>query len=240
MSKAGKIIMLIGGIMLALSVGGLVVAYMFVAKAYADFGDIDPVYDGSGTVELEQNHLYDLYSVEKRSPRDCAIYGPDDHSVQIRENYDPTDQIDIEGETWTFFGNFATTDAGEYEVACDGGGDVRVGFGLSDNTAIGLGLAFLAALFGGFVLIVGLIMWLAGRGKNSAPPYPGYPPAPMNAYGPGGWNQPPLGQGYPPPPPAPYGPSQPYSEPYPTDYGEKPSYGDDAPRRPHHPGNPYA
>lgn len=239
MRKAGKITMMIGGILLALGIAGLIAAFVLLVNGYSTFGDADPITNGSDTVELDEDHYYDLYSVEKRRPGDCTLYDPEGDSVTIDGKYDPDDIVELDGETWTFFGSFTTTDAGEYEFACDGNGDVRLGFGISGNKLVGVGLAGIATVLGFVVLIVGLIVWLVGRGKNSAPPYPGYPPAPMNAYGPGGWNQPPYGQGYP-PPPAPYGPGQPYSEPYPTDYGEKPSYGGDAPRRPDYPGNPYA
>ncbi|GAB3079093.1 hypothetical protein [Corynebacterium aquatimens] len=183
MAKAGKIIMIVSGVLFVLSVIATAVFGTNMGKAITDEEKSPIVANGEGSVNLEANSVYQLFAHEARDAGTCEITDPNGNTVDLQGAPSSTTTVTINDTTWSNFDGFMTKDAGEYEVYCEDKGDVKIGFPVSVTTAGGFGIFLLLAFLTFFTTIIGLVLWLIGRSRDKDKAayqnnqMPGYPAA---------------------------------------------------------------
>lgn len=167
-SRAPKILMIIGGIIMALSVIiGVVVSVIGFTAALG--GDFEELSSGSGTFAAEEGDVIQLYVQEGTPAPRCALNTPDGSEPTPGSFQSSTRTTG--GASWTSFDSFTAPVAGEYQIDC-GGTPVAVGPPVSIGGIFGAVSGILVGIGGGFVgfvlLAIGLILWLVGRNKQTA------------------------------------------------------------------------
>lgn len=169
MRKAGKIVGIVGGIILVLSVvGGIILGVVGIGGTVSEVSDGE-VISGTGQVSLQTDDERQLYKHQGDPTPSCTIRAPSggepgpgpSHSSSITSNSD----------SWTSFRGFTAEEAGDYTVTCDG--EVLVAPPLSISGILtGVG-GILLAVFGGLgglaLVIGGLILYLVGRSRRQRP-----------------------------------------------------------------------
>ena len=166
-SRAPKILMIIGGAILALSVIiGVVVAVIgFVTALSSDFEEFP---GGSGTFTAEQGEVIQLYAEEGTAAPTCTLYTPDGAQPEPGTNQNSNRSF---GDTsWESFDSFTAPSSGEYEIDCAGTA-VAVGPPVSIGGVFGAVGGILFAIGGGFLgfvlLAIGIVLWLLNRNKTA-------------------------------------------------------------------------
>lgn len=166
-ARAPKILMIIGGAILALSV--LIGAVIFVIGFITTLGgDFEEFSGGSGTFTAEQDEVLQLYAPEGTPAPTCTLYTPD--GAEPEPGTTQASNRTVEGTTWEAFDSFTAPTSGEYEIDCTGtpvavGPPVSIGgiFGAIGGLLFAVGGGFL-----GFVLLaIGIILWLVNRNKTA-------------------------------------------------------------------------
>ena len=162
-SKAPRILLIVGGVILALSVIiGVVVAVIGFRGVAADAAQMEIV-SGTGTLTAEAGDSYQLY-VEQGMPAPmCVVDGPTPEAVG--EGVSQSSTVTFQGTAWESFDSFTATEAGEYSVICDG--TVAVGRPVSiGGIFTGIGGIFLAIAGGGLgllLILIGVILLIVRR-----------------------------------------------------------------------------
>lgn len=233
MTTAGKWMFIIGLILSILAI----VAIVWGGRAiynYATSVETESVaLTGPVTVAMDPGDTRMIFTDTDPAPT-CAVTLPDG-SEQSLETPGTAEQDALEASGSQLVGAFSASTSGEHTFTCDGPAALspEMDMGAIGGAAVA-GLAFLALLPLGLLTIVGLILWLVGRGKDRrALQTPvgssgsGYAYGPDQGYGrpddgygqstggysQQGYSQPGQSQGYgqqgygqaPPPPPAGYG-----------------------------------
>lgn len=203
---SGMIMTIVGAVIM---IGSVVIGSLMADSGIG--GEIDKVRDavivpGAGSVELEGNSQYQIFREVGAPMPTCAVLDP--NGATASDSHARPGSITTGGRSWTSVEGFRTSVAGAYSVDC-GGDEVLVAAPMSvGGIFAGLGgilLAIFGGIAGGCLLVVGLILYFAGRSKGrraQQSPYPGggpgqpyaqYPPGrhPQGQYPPG-WN--PYGQ----------------------------------------------
>ena len=166
-SRAPKILMIIGGAILALSVIiGVVIAVVgFVTTLGGDFEEFP---SGSGTFSAEQGEVLQLYAEEGTAAPACTLYTPD--GAQPEPGTDQSSSRSTGGTSWVSFDSFTAPSSGEYEIDCAGTA-VAVGPPVSIGGVFGAVGGILFAIGGGFLgfvlLAIGIVLWLLSRKKTA-------------------------------------------------------------------------
>ncbi|WP_114853652.1 hypothetical protein [Brachybacterium sp. YJGR34] len=167
-SKAPTILMIIGGVILALSViVGIVLAVIGIGGVVGSTGDLEEFSGGSGTISAEAGEELQVYADENAmAPVECTISGPSESSVGPGPSQSST--IGTGDTTWVSVDSFTAKDAGEYTVDC-GGTPIAVGPPVSiGGIFAGVG-GILIGVFGGIIgavlLALGIILKIVGRKK---------------------------------------------------------------------------
>ncbi|HEX7353166.1 hypothetical protein [Brachybacterium sp.] len=156
-SKAPKILIILGSVILALSlIIGVVLAVIGfggVASGAAQFEVFD---SGSGTVSAEAGDSLQLYAPEDEPAPQCMIDGP-----SVGEGTSQSSEFG-DGETqWVSFDSFTAEEAGDYQIQC-GDTPVMVGPPISiGGIFAGLGgilLAVLGGALGLLLLAIGVVL----------------------------------------------------------------------------------
>lgn len=165
MGKAPKILMIVGGVILALSlIAGTALTVFGVGSTAGGINDIEIFEGGSGVITVEQSDVIQLYAEDGTVPPDCQVTGPAPDAVG--EGTIQTSSTTVDGRTWSSFGSFTANVSGAYAIDC-GGTAVAAGPPVSIGGILGAIGGILLGLGGGFlgfvILLLGLILWLVGR-----------------------------------------------------------------------------
>lgn len=167
-SRAPKILMIIGGVILALSVLiGVVVTVIGFMTALG--GDFEEFSNGSGTFTAEEGDVVQLYAEEGAPAPSCTLTTPD--GSEPTPGTIQTSTRTTGGASWASFDSFTAPASGEYQIDC-GGSAVAVGPPVSIGGIFGAVGGIFVAIGGGFIgfvlFVIGLILWLVGRNKQTA------------------------------------------------------------------------
>lgn len=165
MRKWGKILAIVGAIMLVVCVVvGVILAVTGIGRA-AGTADKGTTFTGSTSVTLEAGQKVQLYAPDDAATPMCEVTPADkvgDAPVQSSE-------VTSGGVTWESFDGFTATEAGSYQITCDGTTQVLAAPPVSiGGIFAGVGGILLGVLGGGLgllMLIVGLVLFFIGRGK---------------------------------------------------------------------------
>ncbi|MFK5688920.1 hypothetical protein ACI3EY_04590 [Ornithinimicrobium sp. LYQ92] len=167
LTTAGKWMFIIG-LVLSLITGAVVAWGAFQgASLYNDVtNDTSTFENGEATVAMEEGDS--RFVVDEASGGDaasCTVSTPDGTQEQLSTD----SQMGAEsGTDVTIVGSYAATTSGEHTFACEGGSP-SLSPNISSSAIIGIGVAALGvlALIPLVLLtVIGLIMWLVGRGRD--------------------------------------------------------------------------
>lgn len=167
MKRAGVIMLIVGLVFLLIGVVALVISIVKVVGGLSDVADNSTVFSGSTTLQLESGKDMQAYVQADSTAPSCTIRG-EDGSTPKTNTVETQSTVTVKGESWESFGSFTATKTQQYQMDCDGSGEVMV--------APPLGGGFVGGVFGifggigvgafGFVLlVVGVILFFVGRSK---------------------------------------------------------------------------
>ena len=168
-SKGPKILMIVGGIIMLLSlIIGIVLTVVGVGNAASGISEIEELPGGSGTVTAEAGDVLQLYAPEGAGSVACTVMTPDGSEPGPGTNQESTTSFD--GTTWVSFASFEATTAGEHQIDCDSpqvavGPPVSIGGILGAIGGILLGIG--GGILGFLLLLAGLIWWFVTRNKTA-------------------------------------------------------------------------
>jgi hypothetical protein len=165
--KWGKILLILGVVLLALSVVlGVILAIVGFSKV-ADSTSDSTVFVGEATVSLEGGTSQQLYSHADAGENSCTVTGADGSTPGDGSNQQSTFTSD--GATWESFDSFTPATTQEYTITCTMPREVMVAPALSAGGIVGGVVGILVAALGGslffFVAIIGLVLLLVGRSQ---------------------------------------------------------------------------
>lgn len=196
MKRVGQVFVVLGVL------GGLVAVALGVVSVVGASRAVGTIEAGQevGSGITRELHAGDEHLLTTRlgqgSPVSCTVEGPDGREVSTQ----PTeDQVAIAEDLVGLAGGITVTADGPHTVRCTDP-DVHFTDAVSMTTLGVSGLGLLAAvpmgLGAGLALVLGIVLWVVGAGRENRPRHPG-------GYG-GGYGQPvqpsPYGQSAPPPP----------------------------------------
>lgn len=167
-SKGPKILMILGGIILLLSIiAGTVMTVIGIGNTASGLSEIQELPGGNGTITAESGDVLQLYAPEGSGPIACTIVTPDGAEPGPGTDQSSSTTMD-DGQTWVSFASFEATSSGEHQISCDST-DVAVGPPVSIGGIFGaIGgvlLGILGGILGFLLLLAGLIWWLVTRKK---------------------------------------------------------------------------
>ena len=141
---------------------------------------------GPQTVAMEQGDTRLVISEGSASGISCTVTLPDGTQTSL-STADPSQEDALAQTDGDLVGAHTAATAGDYQFACEGGAaTLTPGFGAGQIGAfLAAGIGFIALVPLGLLALIGLILWLVGRGKDSR--------ALQQPVGPGGYGG---GQGY--------------------------------------------
>ena len=161
-SKAPKILIILGAVILALSViVGVVLAFIGIGGVAGNLSELEEFSGGSGTITAEAGDSLQIYAEEGAPAPECAVDGP-----SVGEGTFQNSSIS-DGETsWVSVDSFTAEEAGEYTIECSDG-PIAVGPPVSiGGIFAGIGGVLLAIVGGtlGFVLLaLGVILLIVRK-----------------------------------------------------------------------------
>jgi len=163
-SKAPKILIILGSVILALSlIIGVVMAVIGFGGAVSGLDDLEVFDSGSGTVTAQAGDSLQVYAEEGAPVPSCTIDGP-----AVGEGTSQNSTAGTNEATWVSVDSFTAEQAGEYQISCDQGPiavDPPISIG---GIFAGLG-GILLAVFGGalglLLLAIGVILVLLRKRK---------------------------------------------------------------------------
>jgi hypothetical protein len=174
MRKGGKILLVIGLIVLVVSVvAGVILAVVNIGGAAKTVGELE-TFSGSTEYSAEAGEEFQLYYQTGNSIPMCEVVGADGSEPQ--PGGISTSTIGDGDESWTSFDSYKASSAQTYTITCDSDSDAELAVGPPLSVAgifAGVGGILLAAFGGGFgfvLAVVGLILLLVGRSKAKAAP----------------------------------------------------------------------
>lgn len=165
MRKWGKLLAILGAIVLLLSIViGTVMAWTGFQGVMDTAEDATP-FSGSTTLQLSAGDEIQLYALEGAASNDCDVTPGD----QVGPGPSQTSTISKDGQSWTSFDGFTATTDGEYIVACADSAEVLAAPPISVGGILGgVGGIFLGiggGMLGALLLLIGIVLLLVGRGK---------------------------------------------------------------------------
>ncbi|MGO1896637.1 MAG: hypothetical protein ACTH1O_12460 [Brachybacterium sp.] len=163
-SKAPKILIILGSVILALSVIiGVVLAVIGIGGIAGDLSELEEFSGGSGTISADAGETYQIYAEEGAQNPTCIVDGP-----AVGEGTSQSSSIS-DGETnWVSIDSFTAEEAGEYSIDCSDG-PIAVGPPVSiGGVFAGVGGVLLAIGGGalGFLLLaIGVILLIVRKRK---------------------------------------------------------------------------
>lgn len=169
MTTAGKWMFIIGLVLAVLA--GIVAAWgvsRTVDMAQQMESESVPLAGGAQTVTMEQGDTRMVVTESGASSLSCTVTLPDGSTTSL-DGGDTMADTAVQDSDFGLVGTYTATTAGEHRFECEGGGDAMLtpGFGAAQlGGIIAASLGFLALLPLGLLTLVGLILWLVGRGKD--------------------------------------------------------------------------
>lgn len=167
-SKAPKILIIVGAVILALSVVvGIIVTVVGALNTAGSMESVETFSTGSGTFTAEEGQQLIAYAPEGATPPSCNISGPG----QIELGDSTTSYtVTADGQAWTSFDDFTVDTSGDYMIDCYGEA-VAIGPPPSVGGILGTLGGVLLGVFGGFLgfvlLVIGIILLVVQRRKNA-------------------------------------------------------------------------
>lgn len=163
--KAPLVLIVLGGVILAVSVvAGIVITVFGISSTAGGIGDIEVLDSGSGTVTADEGDLLQFYAEEGTPMPSCQVTGPSSGSLSDGPNR--TSSTTIDGTTWESFDIAEVNESGEFAIDC-GGTPVAVGPPVSIGGIFGAVGGILLGLAGGFVgfvlLVIGVILLIVRK-----------------------------------------------------------------------------
>lgn len=163
-SKAPKILIILGAVILALSVViGVVMAVIGFGGAVSGLDDLEVFDSGSGTISAEAGDSLQIYVEEGAPVPSCTVDGP-----SVGEGTSQNSTAGTNEATWVSVDSFTAETAGEYMITCDGG-PIAVGPPISvGGIFAGLGgilLAIVGGALGLLLLAIGVILLIVRRSR---------------------------------------------------------------------------
>lgn len=166
--KWGKILSILGAIILALSViGGIILSVVGFGKVISDV-DEATYFSGTSSVTVESGNIIQLYALEGQSVPTCEVVGADGLSPTVGTGQSST--VGWNGQNWVSFQSFASSSTQEYTISCTPS-DAQimvappVAIGSAFAAAGGIILGILGGTLGFVLLVIGLILYFIGRSK---------------------------------------------------------------------------
>lgn len=165
-SKAPKILIILGAVLLALSlIIGVVLAVIGIGGVVGGTQDLEVFDSGSGTITAEEGESLQIFAEEGAPAPSCTVDGP-----SVGEGTSQSSTIGIGGRSWVSVDSFTAEQAGDYTVTC-GDSPIAVGPPVSiGGIFAGVG-GILLAVFGGalgfLLLLIGVILVIV-RKKRTA------------------------------------------------------------------------
>lgn len=173
--KAGKILLIVGAIIVVIALAVGIALTAVGAKSYDDADTDSTIFVGATTLDLEAGTTYQVYVHDDAEEATCTATAADG-STSEPGTADGATFDDSYDYSWKSASAFTVPADGSYEVACtpaeqevevgtEPGSDARTGA----LTALG-GVAVLAAgtPLGILLLIIGLVLFLVGRSRAKA------------------------------------------------------------------------
>lgn len=166
--RAGMIMMVIGGIFIIAAIVIGIISTVAAGRGLADIADSAEQINGQTTVTLEEGNTRTLLGTSDAVS--CTVTDPNGNNIALAEPIDIDNTTETEqGVSVGALAQFDATVDGDYTITCTGG-QAYLAPELSGGLFAGLlGIAgSLTAGFIGFVLgLIGLIVWIVGRGQDS-------------------------------------------------------------------------
>ena len=163
-SKAPKVLIILGSVILALSVIiGVVMAVIGFGGAVSGLDDLEVFDSGSGTISAEAGDSLQIYVEEGAPVPSCTVDGP-----SVGEGTSQNSTAGTNEATWVSVDSFTAETAGEYMITCDGG-PIAVGPPLSVGGIFagvgGILLAIVGGALGLLLLAIGVILLIVRRSR---------------------------------------------------------------------------
>lgn len=139
---------------------GVVVVFTSIAGGITQVAGARP----DAQQRLEAGTEYTIYTDSTRDAGPCTVFDPDFDIIDVR-TADGRRTVTYEDRTYRQLGSFTTTDAGSYQISCEGvpGGELRVSeVNVGEILRGALGGA-IALLLGGLLVVVGIILVIVHR-----------------------------------------------------------------------------
>ena len=165
MAKAGKVLMILGVVILLLSliVGGIL-AYRGGSGVVETMDDLQTINNGQATISAEEGDVLLLLKRESAATApSCQVTGPDGQDVPLET---PTTSTTI--NEWKSFAAFTPSTSGDHSITCDAEAAVSPPLSVSGifGAVGGVLLLIGGSLLGLFLLGLGLLLWLLGRRRK--------------------------------------------------------------------------
>lgn len=156
-SKAPKILIILGSVILALSVViGVVLAIIGFGGTVSGMNELEVFESGSGTVTAEAGESLQIYAEEGAPVPSCTIDGP-----AVGAGTGQSSTMNDGENSWVSVDSFTAEEAGEYEVSC-GDTPIAVGPPVSIGGIFaglgGIALAVFGGALGFLLLVIGVIL----------------------------------------------------------------------------------
>ena len=199
MTTAGKWMFIVGLVLSIIAAGVAIWGFSRAAGMVDDFSsDATSLQGGEATVPMEEGDLRMVLDETGGSSTTCTVTLPDGSQGQLAAD------SSLEGGTEgvTIVGTYQATTSGDHTFSCDGGSPALTpNLDFSAMIGAGVGAIAILGLFPlGLLTIIGLILWLVGRGRDNraaAAPAGGYGYGTDHAYPQQGYGQPQQGYGQP-------------------------------------------
>ncbi|MGO1600484.1 MAG: hypothetical protein ACTHX0_12745 [Brachybacterium sp.] len=161
-SKAPKVLIILGSVILALGViVGIVLAVVGLGGAFSTIDELEVFDSGSGTVTAEADEMLMVYVEEGTPIPSCTIDGPAVGAGTLQ-----TSTLGNGERQWRSVDSFTAEEAGEYDISC-GDTPIAVGPPVSmGGVLVGIGGIFVAIAGGGLgflLLVLGVILLIVRK-----------------------------------------------------------------------------
>lgn len=164
LTTAGKWMFIVGLVLSLIAAGVMIWGFMQAGNLVEYSEDGTPLEGGTATVAMEEGDMRMVVDESGGTGTTCTVTGPDGTESPL----DTSTAVSGGGQEGSIVGSYQATASGDHTFACEGG-DASITPNVDFGAMVGIGIgaiALLALLPLGLITIVGLIMWLVGRGRD--------------------------------------------------------------------------
>ena len=162
--RSGIIVTIVG---VLITVAGIWYGGSLAASGFGSIADQNNnrtiLASGSGEIQIDSRQNLQLFQTDVTVDHECAVFGPSGN--QISQGRLPGSTITANGERWRSVESFRAEEVGTYRIDCVSGPIMvapAVGFGDVLAGAGGIVIAIFVGMFGVFVILVGVVLWIVG------------------------------------------------------------------------------